>query len=189
VLNEGNEMEPPSNRYYMHLYTFFLFDFSLASSQWPPSLKNRGGDGGGDDVPSTTPTFQLSIRLFPCRAMLANGSMHPIERETTVLLEIKICDLDPQELQIMEEQAVRNVVEKIGESVLWGLEQELSLLRYDDWKGEYVRIEDGDEMVEEIDRQKGWDSKHSQYCAELIELNGDSRVGYVPSKFVWHSCG
>jgi hypothetical protein len=72
-----------------------------------------------------------------------------------VLLEIKFCDLDPQELQIMEEQAVRNVVEKIGESVLWGPEQELSLLRYDDWKGEYVRIEDGDEMVEEIDRQKG----------------------------------
>jgi hypothetical protein len=78
--------------------------------------------------------------------------MHPIERETTVLLEIKFCDLDPQELQIMEEHAVRNVVEKIGKSVLWGLEQELSLLRYNDWKGEYVRIEDGDEMVEEIDR-------------------------------------
>jgi hypothetical protein len=50
--------------------------------------------------------------------MLADGSMHPIERETTVLLEIKFCDLDPQELQIMEEQTVRNVVEKIGESVL-----------------------------------------------------------------------
>jgi hypothetical protein len=114
--------------------------------------------------------------------MLADGSMHPIERDTTMLLEIKFCDLDPQELQIMEEQAVRNVVEKIGESVLWGPEQELSLLRYDDWKGEYVRIEDGDEMVEEIDRQKGWDSKHAQFYSELIELNGDSRVGYVPSK-------
>jgi hypothetical protein len=114
--------------------------------------------------------------------MLADGSMHSIERETTVLLEIKFCNLDPQELQIMEEQAVRNVVEKIGESILWGAEQELSLLRYDDWKGEYVRIEDGDEMVEEIDRRKGWDSKHAQFCAELIELNGDSRVGYVLSK-------
>jgi hypothetical protein len=52
--------------------------------------------------------------------MLADGSMHSIERETTVLLEIKFCDLDPQELQIMEEQDVRNVIEKIGESVLWG---------------------------------------------------------------------
>jgi hypothetical protein len=58
--------------------------------------------------------------------------MHPIERETTVLLEINFCDLDPQELQIMEEQAVRNLVEKIRENILWGPEQELSLLRYDD---------------------------------------------------------
>jgi hypothetical protein len=56
------------------------------------------------------------------------------------------------------------------------------LLRYDDWKGEYVRIEDGDEMVKENDQQKGWDSKHAEFCAELIELKGDSRVGYVPSK-------
>jgi hypothetical protein len=92
VLDEENEMEQPSNRYYMYLCTFFLYDFSLASSQWPPSSKNRGGD----DVPSTTPTiFQLSIRLFPDRAILADGSMHPIERETTVLLEINFCDLDP----------------------------------------------------------------------------------------------
>jgi hypothetical protein len=94
--------------------------------------------------------------LFPGRAILADGNMHPIERETTMLLEINFCDLDTQELQIMEEQAVRNLVEKIGESVLWGPKQELSLLRYDDWKGEYVKIEDGDEMVEEIiDKRAG----------------------------------
>jgi hypothetical protein len=37
-------------------------------------------------------------------------------------------------------------------------------------------------MVEEIDRQKGWDIKHAEFCAELIELKGDFRVEYVPSK-------
>ena len=58
-----------------------------------------------------------------------------------------------QELQIKEENAVRNVVEKLGQSVLWGPAQKVSLLRFDDCKGEYVRIENGEEMVEEIDRQ------------------------------------
>jgi hypothetical protein len=29
-------------------------------------------------------------------------------------------DIDPQELERMEEEAVRNVVDKIGESVVWG---------------------------------------------------------------------
>jgi hypothetical protein len=54
--------------------------------------------------------------------------MHPIERDTIVQLEINFGDLDPQELQTMEEKAVRNLVEKIGESVLWGPQQEVSLL-------------------------------------------------------------
>jgi hypothetical protein len=102
-------------------------DFSLASSQWPPPSKNRGAD----DVPVPPSIFQLSIRLFPGRAKLANGSMHPIEIETTVLLEINFCDLDPQELQIMEEQAVRNLVEKIegfrsivNQKISYGCEQQ-----------------------------------------------------------------
>jgi hypothetical protein len=51
----------------------------------------------------------------------------------------------------MGEQAVKNFVEKIGESIVWGPEQEVSLSRFDDWKGEYVRIEDGEDMVDEID--------------------------------------
>ena len=46
-------------------------------------------------------------------------------------------------------------VEKIGENIVWGPEQEVSLLRFDDWKGEYVRIEDGEQIVDEIDRQNG----------------------------------
>jgi len=37
-------------------------------------------------------------------------------------------------------------------------------------------------MVDEIDRQDGWTSKRATFSAELIPLNSDSRVGYVPSK-------
>ena len=68
-------------------------------------------------------------------------------------------DIDPQELESMEEEAVRRVVEQIGESVVWGPEQEVSLLRFDDWKQEYVRIETGEDMVCEIDRRNGWTSR------------------------------
>ena len=114
--------------------------------------------------------------------MLVDGSMHPIEKDTIVKLEIHFDDLDPQELEFMEEKSVRNLVEKIGESILWGPQQEVSLLRFDDWKGEYIRIENGEEMVEEIERQDGWTSKRAMFLAELIELKSDSRVGYVPSK-------
>jgi hypothetical protein len=41
----------------------------------------------------------------------------------------------------MEEQAVKNLVEKIGDSIVCGLEQEVSLSRLDDWKGEYVMLD------------------------------------------------
>ncbi|KAE8769161.1 hypothetical protein D1007_59299 [Hordeum vulgare] len=81
----------------------------------------------------------------------------------------------------MEEKAVRKLVEKIGETMLWGPEQEVSLLRYDDFKREYVRIEDGEDIVDEIDRQEGWASLRAEFFAELYDLNIDSKVGYVPS--------
>ncbi|KAE8776162.1 hypothetical protein D1007_51198 [Hordeum vulgare] len=90
-------------------------------------------------------------------------------------------EIDPNELQSMEEKAVRKLVEKIGETVLWGPEQEVSLLRYDDFKGEYVRIEDREDIVDEIDRQQGWASLRAEFFAELVDLNIDSKVGYVPS--------
>jgi hypothetical protein len=41
----------------------------------------------------------------------------------------------------MRENAVKNLVDKIGKSVVCGPKQEVSLLVFDDWKGEYVRIE------------------------------------------------
>lgn len=82
----------------------------------------------------------------------------------------------------MAEKVVKNMVEKIGESIFWGPEQEVALLRFDNWKGEYVRIEDGEEMVDEIDRQDGWTTKQTVFHAELVDLQSDSKVGYVPSK-------
>jgi hypothetical protein len=49
-----------------------------------------------------------------------------------------------------------------------GPKQEVSLLAFDDWKQEYVRIETGEEMVEEIDRRDGWTTISVLFFAELI---------------------
>ena len=43
-------------------------------------------------------------------------------------------------------------------------------------------IEDGEQMVDEIDRQEGWESKQVNFYDELVDLNRDSKVGYVASK-------
>ncbi|KAE8820530.1 hypothetical protein D1007_01271 [Hordeum vulgare] len=110
-----------------------------------------------------------------------DGSIENIQRDTIVKWEVDCAEIDPNEIQSMEEKAVRKLVEKIGETVLWGPEQEVSLLRYDDFKGEYVRIEDGEDIVVEIDRQEGWASLRAEFFAELVDLNIDSKVGYVPS--------
>ncbi|KAE8785417.1 hypothetical protein D1007_40906 [Hordeum vulgare] len=81
----------------------------------------------------------------------------------------------------MGEKAVKKWVEKIGEDIVWGPQQEVSPLLFDDWKGEYVRIEDGEQIVEEIDRQNGWTSKQPNFFAQLIDLNIYLKVRYVPS--------
>ena len=73
---------------------------------------------------------------------------------------------------------------KLGRVWFGGREQEVSLLRFDDWKQEYVRIETGEEMVDEIDRRDGWTSRSVLFLAQLIYLNSESRVGYVASKWV-----
>jgi hypothetical protein len=96
--------------------------------------------------------------------------------------EVEFREIDPQELHNMEERAMKNVVEKLGESVIWGPRQEVLLLRFENWKGEYVRIECGEEMVDEIDQKDGWTTKDATFCAELITLKLDSKVGYVASK-------
>ena len=127
-------------------------------------------------------TLEFSVELFPFKAKLVDGSVRDIERDTIVKWEVECAEIDPQEIQSMEEGAERNVVEKIGESIFWGPEQVVALLRFDNWKGEYVRIENGEEMVDEIDRQDGWTSKQATFHAELVDLKSDSKVGYVPSK-------
>ncbi|KAE8770447.1 Auxin-induced protein 5NG4 [Hordeum vulgare] len=114
--------------------------------------------------------------------MLVDGSVQDIHRDTFVRWDVDCRDIDPQELQSMEEKAVQNLVERIGESIVWGPDQEVSLLRFDNWKGCYVRIEDGEDMVAQIDRQEGWTSKVATFYAELIDLKSDSKVGYVQSK-------
>ena len=123
--------------------------------------------------------FQFTVKFFVSKAKLGDGSLRNIERDTVVRWEVEISEIDPQELHILEEKAVKNVVEKLGESVLWGPEQEVALLRFDNYKGEYVRIENGEEMVDEIDRQDGWTSKEATFRAELVDLKLDSKVGYV----------
>ena len=124
----------------------------------------------------------MTVNFFPSKAKLVDGSIQNIERDTIVKWEVEFTEIDPQVLQNMGEKAVKKWVEKIGENIVWGPEQEVSLLRFDDWKGEYVRIEDGEQIVEEIDRQNGWTSKRANFFAELVDLNIFSKVGYVPSQ-------
>jgi hypothetical protein len=59
-----------------------------------------------------------------------------IERDTIVKWEVEFREIDPQELHNMEERAVRNVVEKLGKSVIWGPKQEVLLYGLKKWKGE-----------------------------------------------------
>ena len=108
--------------------------------------------------------------------------MRNIEKDTVVSWEVDFAEIDPVEMEKMGEEAVRNLVEKMGQSVHWGPEQEVSLLRYENWKGEYLRIMNGEELVEEIARQDGWTRKEVSLNAELIDLQSDSKVDYVASK-------
>ncbi|KAE8779784.1 hypothetical protein D1007_47144 [Hordeum vulgare] len=106
--------------------------------------------------------------------------------DTTVRLDVELADVDPRELESMKEKAMGNLVERIGESILWGPEQEVSLQCFDNYYGEYVRVEDGESMVAKIDQQEGWAGKQVTFYAELIDLQTHSRIGYVPSKMAAH---
>ncbi|GJM87235.1 hypothetical protein PR202_ga03169 [Eleusine coracana subsp. coracana] len=78
---------------------------------------------------------------------LADGSLRAIEQERLVSWEVDCAEIDPQDLVNQEAQAVRNLVDKIGESIPWGPEQEVALIHFDEWKGEYVRMEDDDDWA------------------------------------------
>ncbi|KAE8783776.1 hypothetical protein D1007_42757 [Hordeum vulgare] len=119
-------------------------------------------------------------------AKLAEGSLRIVEHDRLVSWEFVFEDIDPQELVNQEEKAVRTIVEKTRESTPWGPEQELALLRFEEWKGEHVTLEDGEALVNEIDRQDGWTGKRATFHAELVDLKSDSRVGYVPLKLAMH---
>ena len=129
----------------------------MASSAFSHGLTLSATDRGD----AAARTVELTVNFFPSKAKLVDGSIQNIERDTIVKWEVEFTEIDPQVLQNMGETAVKKWVEKIGENIVWGLEQEVSLLRFDDWKGEYVRIEDGEQIVEEIDRQNGWTSKRA----------------------------
>jgi hypothetical protein len=47
---------------------------------------------------------------------------------------------------------MKNVLEKLGQSVFWGPEKEVASLQFENWKGEYVRTENGEEMIYEINQ-------------------------------------
>ena len=64
--------------------------------------------------------FEITVEFFPSKAKLSDGSVRNIERDRIVKLEIEFAEMDPQVLHESEENAVKNWVEKIGESVLRG---------------------------------------------------------------------
>jgi hypothetical protein len=74
------------------------------------AIQNRGDAAGRH--------FQFNVHFFPAKALLCDGSMRNIERNTIVRREVEFREIDPQELHNMEERAVRNVVEKLGEGVI-----------------------------------------------------------------------
>ncbi|KAE8768126.1 hypothetical protein D1007_60435 [Hordeum vulgare] len=170
-------MEPLETTTSFSTYAICASSASTSSPHNDPSLTNRGGGAR---------TFEFIVEFLPSKTKLGDGSMRDIERDSIVKWEIDFAEIDPQDLQSMEEKAAKNVVEKIGESIFWGPEQVVALLRFDNWKGEYVRIEDGEEMVDEIDRQDGWTTKQTMFHAELVDLKSDSKGGYVPSKLASH---
>jgi hypothetical protein len=122
------------------LHIFFIANrASPASASSPrshgPTIEKRGDDDAH--------TFEITVEFILSKAKRVDGGMQVFERDTIVKWEANFVEIDPQDIQSMEEQAVKNLVEKIEESIGWGPEQEVSLSKFDDWKGEYVRIEDG----------------------------------------------
>ena len=113
-------------------------------------------------------TSELTIEFFPSKAKLVDGSIKNIERDTIVKWKVEFTEIDPKVLQNMGQKVVKNWVEKIWENIIWGPEQEVSLLRFDDWKGEYGRIEDGEQIAEEIDLQNGWTSKRAIFLLSSL---------------------
>ena len=58
--------------------------------------------------------FEFIVKIFSSKAKLADGSVRQIERGTVVRWDVEFGEIDPQELQKLEEQAVKNVIRKLG---------------------------------------------------------------------------
>jgi hypothetical protein len=71
------------------------------------------------------------VKFFTSVAKLADGSLRTIEQDRVVTWEVQCAEIDPQELVNEEVKAVRDLVEKIGECIPWGPEQEVSLIHFD----------------------------------------------------------
>jgi hypothetical protein len=65
----------------------------------------------------------LTVKFIPSKAKLGDGSPQKTERDTLMIWKVTFGEIDLQELQNMEENVMKNVVEKLGQSVLWGLDQ------------------------------------------------------------------
>ena len=86
------------------------------------AAKNRGEDVAWQ-------TFAFYIKFFPSRAVLVDGSKQYIERDMVVKWVVELEHVDPQELERMGEEAVRNLVEKSGRGWFGG--QTKKFLCYD----------------------------------------------------------
>jgi hypothetical protein len=66
--------------------------------------------------------------------------------------------------------------------------KKVSLLWFENWKGESVRIENGEDMVDAIDHQDDWIGKETTFCVELVDLKSDSNVRYLCPQSWLHTC-
>jgi hypothetical protein len=59
----------------------------------------------------------LSVKFLLSKAKLADGSLRTIEHDRVVSWEVEFAEIDPQDLVNQEEKAMRNIMEKIGDSI------------------------------------------------------------------------
>jgi hypothetical protein len=79
---------------------------------------------------ATYRNFYLTIKFFPSKAKPSDGSPRNTERYRLMIWKVTFGEIDLHELENMEENVMKNMVEKLGQSVLWGLEQEVTLLHF-----------------------------------------------------------
>ena len=89
--------------FYLDSYVNWGFLFRYLTR--PAAILNRGD--------AMRRNFEFTVEFFVSKAKLGDGSVRDIERDTIVRLEVEFSEIDPQELQILEEKVVKNVVETL----------------------------------------------------------------------------